>query len=113
MTNKQEKEMTRKISSWKNQGIICEDWISFYYRVIQINYCESCYCELCSGGKNKSNTKVLDHDHDIKDKENIRNILCNKCNTQRTYYWKKQHLKNVKYKIIGKNADGTFIFRQL
>ena len=96
----QEQKKNKKIYSWKKQGIICNDWNSFYYKFIQINYCECCYCELTSGGNNKSNTRVLDHDHNITDKENIRNILCNSCNRKRSFYWNKEHLKKIKYKTF-------------
>ena len=71
---------SRKINSWKNQGLISDDYNEIYERYINCNNCEECNIELVSGGINKTNTKVMDHNHNTGE---FRNVLCCKCNNIR------------------------------
>tara|TARA_R110000765_G_C18487948_1_gene553557 strand:+ start:82 stop:492 length:411 start_codon:yes stop_codon:yes gene_type:complete len=67
-----------KIASWKSQGIISADWGLLYETFINTTHCELCAIELIEG--KKTNSRCLDHDHNIKDDDNVRYILCHKCN---------------------------------
>jgi len=74
-----------KIYSWKKQGMICNDWEFMYSIFMWWNYCDFC-------GKvfTKSKDKHLEHNHFIKDRENIRGICCGKCNEQLKHQDKKR-----------------------
>jgi len=65
-----------KISRWKHQGIITNDWNNVY----EI-YMNTTNCDYCNKKFKDSLDRHLDHDHDIKDNNNIRGILCRVCNT--------------------------------
>jgi len=69
---------SRRISRWKQQGIICEDYDALYERFMSTTHCENCSVLLTTGWGRTG--KCLDHDHDIKDRENVRAVLCNACN---------------------------------
>lgn len=71
-----------KIKSWKNQGIISEDWNKTYERYIKTLYCEKCNCLLVRGGVRCRETACIHHDHSITNSDNIRNILCMSCNSK-------------------------------
>ncbi len=62
------------INNWKKRGIIGD--LSFIYDEYYLN-CERCW--VCGRDFSVYN-KCCDHDHSITDKENFRQILCNKCN---------------------------------
>ena len=70
----------RRISTWKTNGIITDDYDALYERFMNTSHCEKCDVELTSGGRTTRTTKCVDHDHSIKDRENVRGILCNACN---------------------------------
>ena len=64
--------------SWRRIGIIFHDWDLLYDMYMEATHCDFCKCELDTGlYKTK---KCLDHDHDIIDDDNVRGILCNRCN---------------------------------
>ena len=69
-----------RIGTWKFKGIITDDYDALYERFINTSHCEKCDVELTSGGWNTRTTRCVDHDHSIKDRENVRGILCNACN---------------------------------
>ena len=78
-----EGKKSNKISHWKRQGIISDDWDSLYEKFINTKNCENCNVDLTVGRYSTSTTRCLDHDHSILDRENVRNILCNVCNIKR------------------------------
>jgi len=69
---------SRRIRRWKHQGIISEDYDALYERFMSTTHCENCSVLLTTGCGRTG--KCLDHDHDIKDRENVRAVLCNACN---------------------------------
>ena len=74
---------THRISQWKHQGIICDDFCALYDHFIKTSYCDACKVELTYDKYNTATTKCLDHDHTITDRPNFRNVLCNSCNVKR------------------------------
>ena len=75
---------SNRISCWKTQGIIVEynDWDTFYEYVIATTHCqkENCDKELTTDKLTTHSTRVVDHDHSIKNKPNVRYVCCNACN---------------------------------
>jgi len=63
------------ISNWKSIGIIADNYDEWYEKYLICNECNFC-------DKKFKNTKDkhLDHNHTINDCENIRGVLCCKCN---------------------------------
>ena len=91
-----------KIASWKHQGIIFFDWDLLYEIFIETTHCDLCGIKLIEG--KKSNSRCLDHDHSITDYDNVRYILCHKCNNNhdrkpRDWERRKQYNKTYKKKI--------------
>jgi len=72
-----------RISGWKKQGIITNDYDALYDHYLKTSYCDFCKIELTYDKKRTATTKCLDHDHSITDRPNFRNILCHSCNTKR------------------------------
>lgn len=70
----------KRISKWKDRGIRCDDWDALHERYMSTTNCEKCSVLLTGGNPITRTTKCVDHDHDIKDKENVRGILCSACN---------------------------------
>ena len=68
-----------KISSWRTQGVIHENFDELYEYYINCKACENCNVELVEGmcGSNK---RCLDHSHKT---GKFRNVLCCKCNIRR------------------------------
>ena len=64
-------------SKWRSRGIIFFDWDLLYDIYIHTTHCDNCKCKL---NQCNSSRKCLDHDHDITDDENVRGILCMRCN---------------------------------
>lgn len=67
------------IYRWKRQGIISDDWDALYERYQNTTHCEKCEVLLTDGLSRTG--KCLDHDHSITDRENVRAVLCNACNS--------------------------------
>jgi len=74
---------SRRISKWKYQGIITDDYDALYNHYLKTAYCDACRVELTYDRHTTETTKVVDHDHSITDAPNFRNILCWKCNINR------------------------------
>ena len=71
-----------KIKRWKQQGIIFFDYDLLYDICMNTEKCDFCNCKLTEGKVTKT-TRCVDHDHDITDCDNVRNILCISCNAIR------------------------------
>jgi len=65
------------ISQWKRQDIIFHDWDLLYNIYMETTHCDNCNVFLQGRGNDQ---KCLDHDHSITDDENVRNVLCSRCN---------------------------------
>jgi len=88
-----------KIASWKFQGIIFFDYDLLYDIFYETTNCDLCGVELIDG--KKSNSRCLDHDHRITDYDNVRYVLCHRCNNnhdKKPRDWKKRKEYNKKYK---------------
>ena len=68
-----------RIKDWKRRGIIHHDFDELYEMYLDTKNCDICGVELCEG-RNGSNKRCLDHDHETGE---VRNILCNTCNVRR------------------------------
>jgi len=72
---------SRTISHWKQQKIIFHDWDLLYDVIYSLtSHCDECNVFLQGLGNEK---KCLDHDHSITDRDNVRNVLCCRCNIRR------------------------------
>ena len=71
----------QRISGWKRQGIISDDWDALYERFVNTTHCEQCNVLLTTGRHTTATTRCCDHDHAIKNAPNVRGIICNSCNT--------------------------------
>ena len=73
---------SKRITQWKHQGIISNDWDATYKRFMNTLNCENLECNvlLTEDRHTTSTRKSLDHDHSIINEYNIRAVLCNRCN---------------------------------
>ena len=74
---------SNRISNWKIQGIITDDYEALYNHYLKTAYCDFCRVEMTYDRYTTATTKCVDHDHSITDAPNFRNILCNFCNIKR------------------------------
>ena len=67
---------TYRITTWKQHGVVCDDWDKLYDKYINTWNCEHCNKKLIEGmyGNNK---RCLDHDHQT---GLFRAVLCHYCN---------------------------------
>ena len=70
----------RRKKDWIYQGIIFHDMDLLCDIYEQTTHCDQCNVLMQGLGNYR---KCLDHDHSITDDENVRNILCNRCNLTR------------------------------
>ena len=71
---------SRRISKWKRNGIIVEDWDKFYDSFLATTNCQICQKELTEDRYNTHSTRAPHHDHNILDKPNVIAICCHACN---------------------------------
>jgi len=71
----------QRISCWKSQGIITDNYDALHERFMSTTHCEKCDVELTGSNPRTRTSKCVDHDHSIKDRENVRAIICNACNS--------------------------------
>jgi len=70
-----------KIATWKNIGVIHNDFDKLFELYMNTTNCQNCNILLTSKDRyNKLTTKCLDHNHITGE---FRNILCNLCNIRR------------------------------
>ena len=67
-----------KIRGWREKGMVCNHWDSFYDNFLKVTHCESCGSEF---GNSRCNRKNVDHQHSSR---HIRNIVCHSCNSYRS-----------------------------
>ncbi len=72
----------RRITNWKKGGIIFSDFDLLYDIFISTTHCELCNVKLTEDKLRTKTTRCLDHDHSINDCENVRNIVCQSCNSK-------------------------------
>lgn len=72
----------RRITNWKIMGVISENYDELYEKYINTEFCELCNVKLTEGKLRNKTTRCLDHDHSINDCENVRNIVCQSCNSK-------------------------------
>ena len=79
----EERMQSNRISRWKRRGIIVKDnkWDTFYNLFLSTTDCEICKKALTTDKKNTHSTRMVDHDHNINDRENVRSICCHACNS--------------------------------
>ena len=72
----------RRISHWKDAGIISNDWGATYEKFMNTLNCENTECNvlLTIDRYRTATSKCLDHDHSIINEYNIRAVLCHSCN---------------------------------
>ena len=76
--NKSEKgKKSQRISQWRTKGILCFDWNLLYSY-----YVKQTTCEFCDKPFTTQKDRHLDHNHEIKDRFNVRGVLCMDCNTK-------------------------------
>ena len=79
--NQSEKgKKSKRIQNWKGRGIIFYDYDLLYDICMNTEKCDLCNCKLTEGKITKT-TRCVDHDHLITDSDNVRNILCMRCNS--------------------------------
>ena len=71
---------TRRISHWKQCGLIHDNIDELYEYYLNTTHCEKCNIELTYDKQNTSTTKCMDHSHRTGE---FRNILCHSCNNKR------------------------------
>mgnify|MGYP003657192708 CR=1 FL=1 len=71
-----------RIGGWKHSGIITDDYDALYEKYINTKNCELCNVVLTTDRYNTPTTRCMDHDHDITDRDNVRNIVCHSCNSK-------------------------------
>ena len=67
---------SHRISEWKYQGLVSDDYDSIYNRYINTSECDCCKKPIKCG----KGSRVMDHDHKT---GKFRNILCHNCNILR------------------------------
>ena len=69
-----------RISCWKRNCVICDDYNALYEKYLNATHCDNCNVKLTIDKRTTSTTKVLDHNHNT---GLFRNILCHSCNIKR------------------------------
>jgi len=100
------KHKSKTIYSWRNIGVISEDFDKLYENHMNINNCKLCNIEF---DKNiRSQWRTLDHDHNT---GFYRQTICYKCNIQ----FDRSKNKNNKtgYKNITLTKNNTYMYEKM
>ncbi len=88
---------------WKKKGLISNNLEDIWER-----YRYSKKCELCNVEYTKKNKKCMDHNHNT---GKFRNILCNRCNTNRDIQLSKNNITGIP-NICFDNSRKKYIYRK-
>ena len=77
-----ERMKTQTIRQWKLQDIIFFDYDLLYEIYINTTHCDKCEVEFPNSRKLTADSRCLDHDHSITEYDNVRNVLCFRCNSK-------------------------------
>ena len=99
---------SRTKSSWKSIGMKFRD--DGHFKFVYNEFIHATNCELCNKLFSKSRDRQLDHDHETGE---IRNIVCNKCNSHKKDNKKKQSNTGEDYisKCKDKNYKNGYMFK--
>ena len=85
-------KMSKKISVWKHNGLICENRDEYEYIYDRYLFSERCEEPKCNKEYTEDNWKCMDHCHLT---GLFRNILCHSCNTKRTLKENNSRIPNI------------------
>ena len=71
---------SQRISTWKQRGIISDDFDALYEQFLGTINCEDCQCILTVDKQNTSTTRMMDHCHQT---GLPRGVVCHACNLKR------------------------------
>ena len=103
---------SQRICNWKHKDIIVPDnnWNKFYDEYLSVEICQkkvSCNgCILTYDKRKKRTTKVVDHDHNITDKPNVKFICCHVCNVN-------DRVNNTSGEANIKKSGNSWIFSKM
>ena len=95
--------------NWKKRGVIFDGSFDKIYDI----YIHASNCDKCGKKFKDSRDRCLDHDHLITDKFNIRDVLCQNCNTKVLQKCNNNTGHSHIFKIKSKSYKQGFCFKTL